>query len=83
MRRFFARARAFVRRSRFASELDDEIAAHLEMATAEHVRRGKTAEEARLAAVREFGGVARAREGKSHRSTLGAALWLPMPLRGW
>jgi predicted permease len=46
--------------------LDDQVAAdvefHLEEASAEYRRRGLSAEEARHAALREFGGVMRARE---------------------
>ena len=44
------------------ARLDEELSAHVELATAEHVRRGMSADEARTAALREFGGVTQARE---------------------
>jgi putative ABC transport system permease protein len=51
--------RMVTRASPGASErnLDDDVRAHLELLAAEHVRRGLTTEEARLAALRDFGGV--------------------------
>ena len=47
---------------RLDRELDDELRFHLEMATERNVRRGMAPEEARRAAVREFGGIERHRE---------------------
>jgi len=43
-------------------EMDEELAAHLAMAEEENLRRGMTPEEARQAALREFGGVTQVRE---------------------
>jgi predicted permease len=43
-------------------EMDDELAVHLAMAEEEHLRQGMTREEARQAALREFGGVTQVRE---------------------
>ncbi len=43
-------------------ELDEELESHLDLATEEHRRRGLSAEEARTAALRSFGGVTQTRE---------------------
>ena len=58
------RLRVFVRRvwaslqsRRMDGDLRDEIASHLAEATDEYVRRGMSPEDARLAALRSFGGV--------------------------
>ncbi len=56
---------AFHRRG-LDDELDEEIRAHLEMATEENIRLGMTPREARLAARRSFGGVDRVKE--QHRN---------------
>jgi macrolide transport system ATP-binding/permease protein len=50
------------RRSRFRSELDEEMAFHRAQAQKELTARGMSAEEARLAAGRQFGNAARLRE---------------------
>lgn len=60
--RLRTRLRAVLRRDRVAAELDDEIEAHLAEAEAEYAARGVPAEQARRAALRDFGGVARAKE---------------------
>ena len=50
------------------SRLDEEIAAHLDRLTAEHVARGLSPEEARAAARRDFGGVTQVREAYRDQS---------------
>lgn len=50
-------ARGLGRKARLDGELDEELRAHLDALTEENIRRGMTAEEARHAARREFGGV--------------------------
>lgn len=66
LRAALARARElFRRRSRVAAEQDEEFAFHLEMETAENVRRGMSASEARRVAVLRFGGTQRFREDTS------------------
>ena len=52
----------FRRRSHFAAEQDEEFSFHLEMETAENIRRGMTDAEARRAALLRFGGRQRFRE---------------------
>ncbi len=65
LRAFAARLLATFRGKRIDREMEDEIASHLEEATAEFVERGLTPEAARHAALRNFGGVLRVVE--SHR----------------
>lgn len=66
---------ALVRSRRMDRELEDEIASHLAEATEEFVRRGLSPEEARLAAQRSFGGVARTRD-MYRQAGVGAFVWL-------
>src|SRR6266542_3692312 len=56
------RLRALFFKSRLEEELDEEVRFHLERETAENVARGMSAEEARMAALRSFGGVERVKE---------------------
>lgn len=63
LRAAFARlAEVFRRRSRIAADRDNEFAFHLEMETAENVRRGMADADARRAALLRFGGMQRFRE---------------------
>jgi predicted permease len=62
MRRLAARLVSLFRRSRREQEFEDEMAAHLELATADHLANGLSHEEARLAALRRFGGVTQTKE---------------------
>ncbi|WP_058187584.1 permease prefix domain 1-containing protein [Terracidiphilus gabretensis] len=50
------------RRKELDTRLDEELCAHIDLAIAEHVRRGVAEDEARTAALREFGGVTQTRE---------------------
>lgn len=51
------RLRALFLKERVEQELDEELRFHLERETDENIRRGMTPEDARLAALRSFGGV--------------------------
>ena len=62
MRSLFARLLDTFRRRTLDRELEHEIATHLELAAADMPARGMNAEDARRAALRHFGGVARAQE---------------------
>jgi len=62
MRRFVARLFSLFGRSRREQELADEISAHLELSAAEQRANGLSAEEARLTALRRFGGVTQTQE---------------------
>src|SRR5688572_24923965 len=55
----------FRRRSRFAAEQNEEFSFHLEMETAENMRRGMSEADARRAALLRFGGTQRFREETS------------------
>ena len=55
----------FRRRSRFAAEQDEEFSFHIDMETAENVRRGMSEAEARRAALLRFGGTQQFREETS------------------
>ena len=58
MRRFLLRLLNVLRRHRADEELDREVASHLALLEDEHVRRGRTPNEARLAARRAMGSLA-------------------------
>ena len=62
LRVVLSRLSSLVGRSRRDDELNEEIQAHLELLTEQHVRRGLRPDEARLAARRDFGGVDRITE---------------------
>src|SRR5262245_43622135 len=62
LRKLFHRRRAGLRRRNIDREMDRELQFHLEMETAENVRRGMSEEEARRAARLSFGGVERTKE---------------------
>ncbi len=56
------RFRSLFRKNIVESELDEEVRFHLERQIAENVAAGMTAEEARRAAMREFGGIEKVKE---------------------
>ncbi|HYO62493.1 MAG TPA: ABC transporter permease [Pyrinomonadaceae bacterium] len=60
--RVVKRARALLRRGAAEAELDQEVRYHLESQIELNVRAGMSPEEARRAALRDFGGVERAKE---------------------
>jgi predicted permease len=62
LRKLFHRLRASLRRGKIEHEMDRELQFHLEMETAENIRRGMSEEEARRAALRSFGGVEQVKE---------------------
>lgn len=62
---FFSRVRSYFRNEREESRLEEELRAHLEMLAEEHIARGTTPEEARMAARRDMGGMEQAKE--AHR----------------
>ena len=73
LRRRLARLAALLRRDRHERELDDEIAAHLELAEREARARGLSAEAARREARLAFGGIEQIKE--THREDR-STLWL-------
>src|SRR5262247_3732831 len=60
--KLFHRLFASLRRGKIEREMDVEMRFHLEMETAENIRRGMTEEEARRVALRSFGGVEQVKE---------------------
>src|SRR5215217_1426080 len=62
LRVLFQRLRALFRRRNLEQELDEEIRAHLELQIEDYQSQGMTAEEARYAALRKFGGVDQVKE---------------------
>ena len=56
------RIRALFFKSRLEEELDEEVRFHLEREIKENIARGMSPEEARMAALRSFGGVERVKE---------------------
>jgi predicted permease len=73
LRRLVSRFLALFKTRRLDRELEDEIQAHLELAERDAIAAGLLPEDARLAATRAFGGVARAKE--LHRETR-SFLWI-------
>src|SRR5215475_1918907 len=62
LRKLIHRLRASLRRGKVESEMERELRFHLEMETAENIRRGMNEKEARRAALLSFGGVERTKE---------------------
>ena len=62
LREGMQRVRSFFQKRERDTELDAEVAAHLELAVEENMRHGMSAEEARRQAMVRFGGVAQAKE---------------------
>ncbi len=62
LHKLFHRLRSQLQRKKIEREMDAELRFHLEMETAENIRRGMNEEEARLAARRSFGGIEQTKE---------------------
>jgi len=62
LREAIERVRSFFQKPQRDSELEAEVAAHLELATEENLRQGMPADEARRLAMIRFGGVTQAKE---------------------
>jgi len=77
LRILLSRCVALFRGRRLDQELDEELQMHLELAMEEHLRRGLRADDARAAALRDFGGVTQTRE--RYREGRG----LPLLESGW
>ncbi len=56
------RVAGLFRRRKLDADLDEELRAHIELAVEENLKRGLSRDQARTAALREFGGVAQAKE---------------------
>jgi putative ABC transport system permease protein len=62
IRILLSRCAALIHPRELDADLDEELLAHIELATAENRKRGMPEEEARTAALRSFGGVTQTRE---------------------
>jgi hypothetical protein len=62
LRILLSRCRTFFDRKELDRDLDDELRSHIELAIEENCRRGMSEEEARITALREFGGITQIRE---------------------
>ena len=62
LRTLLDRWQAGRRKDQLDESLDEEVRFHLDMQTAENIRRGMTPEDARYAALRQFGGVEQHKE---------------------
>src|ERR1022692_2993950 len=81
MRVLLARILGFFKRRRPDPELDAEIAQHLDLATAENIRRGMTPQEAARVARVQFGGVEQLKEVRREQGSLPFAETLVQDLR--
>jgi putative ABC transport system permease protein len=78
VRILLSRCAALFRRDRLDEDLDEELRAHIDLAAEENVKRGMSAQEARNAALREFGGVTQTKE--AYRTQRGFSL-LAVPMQ--
>ena len=62
MRTLLSRIRSVFRSPQLDADLDEELKAHIDLAIAENLQQGMTAEKARTVALRAFGGVTQIRE---------------------
>jgi putative ABC transport system permease protein len=62
LRILFTRCAALFRRGKLDADLDEELHAHIDLAIQENLQHGMSPEEARIAALRAFGGVTQTRE---------------------
>jgi putative ABC transport system permease protein len=72
LRVYWRRLRGLFGKGRLERELQEEIDAHLQMQSEEYERQGMSAEQARLAALRQFGGVEQVKERYRDRRGLPA-----------
>src|SRR5262249_19215309 len=70
LRIFLHRLRGLFLRRKLEQEMNDEIRAHLEMQREDYQRQGMSADEAREAALRKFGGVEQVKESYRERRGL-------------
>jgi putative ABC transport system permease protein len=77
LRKLFHRLFASLRRGKTEREMERELRFHLEMETAENIRRGMSEEEAQRTALRSFGGVEQVKEAYRDisRFRLAEELW--------
>ena len=74
LRELLNRCTAFLRRGKLDDDLDQEVESHIELAIDENMRRGMTCEQARIAALRGFGGLTQVKE--SYRAQRGLPFFI-------
>jgi predicted permease len=62
VRTLLARCATLLRKQKLDADLDEELRAHIDLAFEENLKRGMSTQDARTAALREFGGVAQTKE---------------------
>src|ERR1700691_1999905 len=77
-RRTLSRMRNLFRNSRAEEELAREVASHLALLADDFERRGMSAEQARLAAMRAYGGVEQAKQAHRDERSL---LWIEQTIQ--
>ena len=70
LREIFSRCTALFHSRRLDEELNEELESHIESAVEENLARGMTPEQARMAALRLFGGVTQVKESYRRRRDL-------------
>jgi len=78
IRTLFSRFAGYFRKKKLDADLDEELRAHIDLAIEENLTLGMSAQQARTAALREFGGVTQTRE--RYRAQRGLP-WLEEPAR--
>src|SRR5579859_1450182 len=69
-REIFSRCASFLHRHRLDEDLNQELETHIESAIEDNMRRGMARDEARMAALRRFGGITQIRESYRTRRDL-------------
>ncbi|HXH50241.1 MAG TPA: ADOP family duplicated permease, partial [Terriglobia bacterium] len=70
LKMLFSKFTGLFRKARLEQQLDEDVHAHLEMLTEENLRRGMEPEEARFAALRQFGNVSSMKEECRERRSI-------------
>jgi hypothetical protein len=73
LRVLLCRLTGWLRKGSLERDLDEELHFHLQLETAENVRKGMTSAQARTSALRRFGGVAQVKE--TYREAHGLPCW--------
>jgi predicted permease len=81
VRTLLSRLAALFRGRSLDADLDDELRAHIELATAENIRKGVSPDDARTTALRAFGGIAQVRETYRAERGFPRLEWLVRDLR--
>ena len=81
IRILLSRCASLFRRQKLDAELDEELRSHLDHAIEEHVRSGLSEQDARTAALRDFGGITQIREGYRQQRGIPIFDWILRDMR--